>query len=227
MTIMNNLRSEKTLQQLNDEDSECDSVDSLIENEAMVANFTELEAGLKKCFDKIKNAGGRQNQQTVDELVDYYERREQMHRMDKETIKCDLSKAKEVIGDIPDYAKAATTDTAIVWADKKYPETGLLQVIEQKDNRILNIRDKAFKYKWKAQFAYIILILTHVCRTFPRQTLFIFEEILIPLFKEFVHGSSKWSIFGRYILVGHFSGYYALKAGLPSVMKKIKDLSPF
>jgi len=228
--MQDNLKTDKTLQQLMDEQSSEneDFSDSSVENEAMVANFTELELGLKKCLDKLKkNAVGKKNEQSIDDLIDYYERREQMHRWDKENLKSDLSKAVEVIGPLPESATAGFDDGPIIWADKKYPETGLLRIIEQKDKRILNIREKAFKYKWKAQFAYLVVLLTHVCRTFPKQTLFIFEDVLIPLVKEFIHGSSKWSIMGRYIVAGHFCGHYALKAGLPIVLNKIKELSPF
>ena len=235
----------KTLEQL--EAEALYSEESGSDNEAMAANFTELEEGLNKCISKIKKAakssrvvknGESKNgiEQSVEELVDYYERREQMHKMDKETLRFDMQKATQVIGLLPAVAevplkglvrKEVFTHTPIQWCDEKYPKTGLLQVIEKKDERIQKIRAKGFKYKWQAQFAYFLILFTHLCRTFPKQTLFLFEQILFPVAKEFSHGTSRWAIVGRYALAIHFGGYYALKAGLPAALIKIKEISPF
>jgi len=237
---------EMTLEQLKAEELDNDSDDTDSGNEAMEANFTELESGFKKCLQNLKKTAetsGKPDilstghmEQSIEELTEYYERREQMHKMEKETLRLGLQKSKKVIGRLPAASaallnglvcKEVFTHTPIQWCDEKYPKTGLLQVIEKKDERIEKIRTKGFKYKWQAKFAYFLIVFTHLCRTFPNQTMYLFEKIFFPVAKEFVHGSSKWAIVGRYVLAAHFGGYYALKAGLPAALKKIKDLSPF
>ena len=171
------------------------------ENEANIANFTEIQSEVTTISNKLKNAikskkNDKLTEQAVEDLEDYYERALQLRIMENQSLRTELNKTK----------KNWETD------NKKFIA------------RITMIRSKCLVRKFQVRFYQLYSVISTIELFYSGIVRTTFITWVYPITMDVIVGDSKFAIGIRLLLSLYVFIQFLIRISFMTHFKKLKNL---